>query len=59
MVEMNGPHRYSVAYFDAKLSRAGKGGSRVRHFTLRSAAEEFASRNHIYSKPSVVKEITS
>jgi hypothetical protein len=55
MVESRGPHRYQVAYYDAKLSRVGKGGSRVRKFTLRSAAEDFASRNRIYSKPSKVE----
>lgn len=57
MIESRGSKRYSVAYYDAKLSRAGKGGSRVRTFHLRSAAEDFASRNRIYSRPSVVKEL--
>lgn len=58
MVEMMGPHRYTVAYFDAKLSRAGKGGSRVRHFTLRSVAEEFASRNRYRAEPCTVKAVS-
>ncbi len=47
--------RYSVKYFDAKASRAGKGGVRVASFADRDEAEAFAAANILYSRPCKVE----
>lgn len=48
--------RYRVVYYDAKLSKKGK-GVQVRTFEDRAAAEEFASKNRVYARPCRVEEV--
>jgi hypothetical protein len=47
--------RYSVKYFDAKLSKKGR-GVQVQHFTDKAAAESFASNNKLYANTCTVQE---
>jgi hypothetical protein len=42
--------KYHVRYYDAKLSKKGK-GTQVAAFKTRAEAEDFAGRNQIYSGP--------
>lgn len=42
--------KYHVRYYDAKLSKKGK-GTQVAAFKTRAEAEDFAGRNQIYSMP--------
>ena len=46
--------KYRVKYYDAKLSKKGR-GVQVAVFDTILDAEEFASRNQIYSRPCVVE----
>lgn len=49
-------YRYEVKYFDAELSRQGKGGVRVRSFTSYDAAATFAAANKLYAQPCTVSD---
>jgi hypothetical protein len=49
---------YTVTYFDAVLSRASKGGVRVRTFMDRVEAERFAAANRLYARSCTVKVVT-
>jgi hypothetical protein len=44
------PETFRVKYYDAKLSKKGR-GTQVRTFTDRAEAEKFASANRIYAGP--------
>lgn len=48
--------RYRVKYFDAQLSRKGK-GVQIKGFKNRKDAEEFASHNILHAKPCLVMDI--
>lgn len=52
--EIEPPARYEVKYYDARLSRKGR-GVQVKRFTDRAAAEEFAGRNRLYAERCVVQ----
>jgi hypothetical protein len=47
-------YRYEVKYFDADLSRRGKGGVRTRSFAKREDADAFAAANKLYAQPCTV-----
>jgi hypothetical protein len=49
-----GTQRYAVRYYDAALSRKGR-GVQVCVFRDRAAAEEFAASNRLYGKPCKVE----
>ena len=46
--------RWSVRYYDAALSRKGR-GVQTRVFHDRAAAEKFAASNRVYGKPCKVE----
>lgn len=47
--------RFYVKYYDAKLSKKGR-GTQWRVFDVREDAERFASENQIYARPCKVEE---
>lgn len=49
--------RFFVKYYDAKLSKKGR-GTQYRWFRVREEAEKFASENKIYAAPSKVEEVS-
>ena len=61
LIEQADPPRsrklYRVKYYDAKLSKKGK-GTQSRTFTDRAKAQEFADANQIYAGPCKVEEYT-
>jgi len=48
---------YVVRYYDAKLSKLGR-GVQAREFTDRAQAEAFAAKHRLYARPARVEEIT-
>lgn len=49
--------RYSVKYYDAKLSKKGR-GVQVQRFEDKAAAESFAGANILYGHPAKVETVT-
>ncbi len=47
--------RFFVKYYDAKLSKKGR-GTQYRWFHVREDAEKFAATNKIYAGPCKVEE---
>jgi len=48
---------YAVKFFDARASRASKGGVKVAYFSDRAEAEAFAADKYVYSQPATVREL--